>query len=101
MRRLPASTSLLAPQRHRRLAVWSIAASQAAGFVAVTPMRWPGGSGQPAAPRTPPGTHAALGGGLLPPPGTLLPTGPAGAGPSTPTARLPGGGGPAAGTYKK
>lgn len=32
-------------QRHRRLAVWSISTQPAQGFVAVTPMRWPGAGG--------------------------------------------------------
>lgn len=32
-------------QRQRRLALWSIMAQPAQGFVAVTPMRWPGGGG--------------------------------------------------------
>ncbi|EFN54662.1 hypothetical protein CHLNCDRAFT_135253 [Chlorella variabilis] len=31
--------------RHQRLAVWSIGTQQAQGFVAVTPMRWPGVGG--------------------------------------------------------
>lgn len=37
--------SHLALQRHRRLAVWSISTQPAQGFVAVTPMRWPGAGG--------------------------------------------------------
>lgn len=37
--------SRLALQRHRRLAVWSISTQPAQGFVAVTPMRWPGAGG--------------------------------------------------------
>lgn len=85
-------------QRHRRLAVWSITAQAAQGFVAVTPMRWPGAGGGAQAPRTPLGTAAGpLGTGML------LPTGAgpgAAAGMVTPTSRMPGGAGPA-GTYKK
>ncbi|PRW45626.1 anaphase-promoting complex subunit 1 isoform X2 [Chlorella sorokiniana] len=88
--------------RHRRLAVWSISTQPAQGFVAVTPMRWPGAGGAQA-PRTPLGTVAGpAGASLLPSPGTILATGaPGGAtGLSTPTSRLPGGAGPT-GTYKK
>ena len=41
----PLPPSLPCMQRQRRLAVWSILAQPAQGFVAVTPLRWPGGGG--------------------------------------------------------
>ena len=63
---------------------------QAQGFVAVTPMRWPGGGDGP--PRTP-GGQAGTGAGALQT-GTALATGPA-----TPLTRAVAGAG--GGTYKK
>lgn len=78
-------------QRHQRLAVWSIGTQQAQGFVAVTPMRWPGGG----APLTP-GTQAPAGIAPLPP-GMAVETSSAQL--TTPVPRTVGGAG--GGTYKK
>ena len=72
--------------------MWSITTQEAAGFVAVTPVKWPAGG-----PRTP-GSLAPVGGG----PGQLAP------GTGMPTTGVPGlttpparGGAAHGGTYKK
>jgi hypothetical protein len=84
-------------QRHRRLAVWSISTHAGQGFVAVTPMRWPGGGG--VGPRTP-ATQQAPGATALAP-ALAMTTGVAHEQlMSTPTGRIPAGGA-GGGTYKK
>jgi hypothetical protein len=78
-------------QRQQRLALWSITTREAPGFVAVTPMRWPGNGGA-GEPRTAtPATMQPPGAGALVAAAKHL---------STP-ARGPAGSGPGAGTFKK